>query len=328
MATKRILTGLKPTSNQLHLGNYFGAIKPMIELSKEKVDSEIFLFLANLHSFTYVHDGDKLRQNTINVMKLYLACGINSEQFMIFNQASVPWHVQLWRVLTCLTHMWHMERMHAYKDAVQKGTANETSVGTFCYPILMAADILLYDIDFVPVGKDQKQHVEYTRDIAQKFNNQFGETFVLPEAYIQKNVATIPGIDGRKMSKSYDNYIWLLDDEKTLSKKIKQISTNTLAIEEPKNPDECNVYNIMKLFMTESEDKDMRAKYETWGLSYKYAKDTLFEKVTAFLIPIQEKYNNISDDEINKILDLNAEKANVIAEKKIQDVYKKVGFFL
>lgn len=328
MTKKRILTGVKPTGSQLHIGNYFGALKPMIDLATQDDIAEVFLFLANLHGFTTVHDRDIMRENSFNILKLYMACGANTEKFFIYNPADVAGHVQLSWVLTCLTNMGYMERMHAYKDIVAKWKANEASVGLFCYPILMAADIILYDANIVPVGKDQKQHVEYARDIAGKFNREFGETFVLPNPYIQADVATIPGIDGRKMSKSYNNYIGLLDDEKTILKKVKQIATDAKAVEDPKNPDDCNVYNIMKLFLTEAEDKDMRAKYEKGGLSYKYAKDVLFEKLMDFLKPIQARYAEISDEEVSTLLAKNAKVANKIAEKKIQDVYAKVGFKL
>lgn len=200
---------------------------------------------------------------------------------------------------------------------------------SFCYPILMAADILLYDADLVPVWKDQKQHVEYARDIAQKFNNTFGETFVLPEAKINPELWLIIWTDGRnKMSKSYNNYIGLLDDEATILKKIKQIPTGSQTVEESKNPDECNVYNLCKLFLTETEDKELRAKYLAWGLSYKYAKEYLFEKMMDFLRPIQEKYNKISDQEVKDLLAKNAKYVNEISEKKIKDIYDKVGFNL
>lgn len=328
MATKRVLTGVKPTSSQFHVGNYFGAVKPMIDLQHNPDVDEIFLFLANQHAFTTVHDGALMKENSINILKLYMACGANTDKFVIYNPADIAGHVQLGWVLTCLTHMGFMERMHAYKDALQKGKANEVSVGLFCYPILMAADIILYDAHMVPVGKDQKQHVEYARDIAQKFNQQFGETFVLPEPFIQEHVATVPGIDGRKMSKSYNNYIGLLEDEKTVLKKVKQVATDATPIEDPKDPDTCNVYNIMKLFLTEDEDKDMRAKYTAGGLSYKYAKDVLFEKLMAFLKPIQDNYAQISDEEVIKMLKTNAARANAIAEQKIKEVYAKVGFSL
>lgn len=324
----RILTGLQATSDQLHIGNYFGAVKPMLELAKKFPDAEIFLFLAIMHSFTMVHDRDKLRQNSINILKLYAACGADLNRFMIYNPADIPGHVQLWRVLTCITNMWFMERMHTYKEALDKGIAKDMWVGSFCYPILMAADILIYDADVVPVGKDQKQHLEYARDIATKFNSMFGETFKIPEVYIKPEVGTILGIDGRKMSKSYNNYIWLLDDEKTILKRVKQIPTSTQTVEEIKNPDECNVYTICKLFLTPEEDEILRKRYQAWGLSYKDAKEYLYEKIIAFVKPIQKKYAEISDQEITDLLKKNAKKVNELAQKKIEEVYKKVGFNL
>lgn len=324
----RILTWVKPTDTQIHIWNYFGAIKPMMDLAEKFKDAEIFLFLANMHGFTYVHDGAQIRQNSINVLKLYAACGVDLKRFIIYNPAEIPWHAQLNRALTCITHMWFMERMHSYKEALDKGKAKEISVGTFCYPILMAADILLYNADIVPVGRDQKQHLEFARDIGAKFNALFGETFKIPEPYIQKDVGLIMGVDGRKMSKSYNNYIWLLDDEKTILKKVKQIPTNTQTIEEPKNPDECNVYTICKLFITTKEDEVLRKRYQAGGLSYKDAKEYLYEKIIAFLTPIQEKFTKISDQEIIALLEKNTKIVQKISEKKIKEVYKKIGFSL
>lgn len=324
----RILTWLQATSDQLHIGNYFGAIKPILELSEKFKDAEIFLFLAIMHSFNNVQNPTVLRQNAINVLKLYAACGADLKRFMIFNPADVPGHAQLNRVLTCITHMGFMERMHSYKEALDKGRAKEINVWVFCYPILMAADILLYDTDMVPVGKDQKQHLEYARDIAMKFNNMFGETFRIPDAYIEPEVGLILWVDGRKMSKSYNNYIWLLDDEKTILKRVKQIPTNAQTVEEPKDPDQCNVYKICKLFLTPEEDEALRKRYEIWGLSYKDAKEYLFGKIIAFVQPIQEKYAKISDKEITDLLKKNAKKVNELAQKKIEIVHKKIGFSL
>jgi len=324
----RILTWLQATDYQLHIGNYFGAIKPMIELSEKFKDAEIFLFLAIMHSFNNIQDPKILRQNAINVLKLYAACWADIKRFMIYNPADIPGHAQLNRVLTCITNMGFMERMHSYKEALDKGKAKEINVWVFCYPILMAADILLYDADIVPVGKDQKQHVEYARDIAMKFNNAFWETFKIPEPFIKPEVGTILGIDGRKMSKSYNNYIWLLDDEKTILKRVKQIPTSTQTVEEPKDPDQCNVYNICKLFLNTEENEALRKKYQAGGLSYKDAKDYLYEKIIAFVQPIQEKYANISDQEIIDLLEKNKQIVNQLSEKKIANVYKKIGFSL
>ncbi len=324
----RILTWLQATSNQLHIGNYFGAVKPIIELSQKYPDAEIFMFLAIMHSFNNIQNPQELRKNAINILKLYAACGADLKRFMIYNPADIPGNAQLNRVLTCITHMGFMERMHSYKEALDKGKAKEINVGVFCYPILMAADILLYDTDMVPVGKDQKQHLEYARDIAMKFNNMFGETFKIPDAYIEPDVGLIIGVDGRKMSKSYNNYIGLLDDEKTILKKVKQISTNMQTVEEPKDPDQCNVYNICKLFLTPEENEALRKRYLAWWLSYKDAKEYLFEKIMEFIRPIQEKYAEIKDEEIIDLLEKNAKIVNKIAEKKIAEVYKKIGFSL
>lgn len=324
----RILTWVKPTDSQFHIGNYFGAIKPMLHLADKFKDAEIFLFLANMHAFTQLHDASALKQNGINIVKLYAACWVDLERFIIYNPAEIPWHAQLGWIFTCLTHMGFMERMHSYKEALDKGKAKEISIGTFCYPILMAADILLYDANIVPVGKDQKQHVEYARDIAMKFNNEFGETFKMPDVYIQEEVATVLWVDGRKMSKSYNNYIWLLDDEKTILKRVKQIPTSTLAIEEVKNPDECNVYKICKLFLTPEEDEILRKRYLAWGLSYKDVKEYLYEKIISFVQPIQKRYAEISDETIIALVNKNTKKVNEIAQKKIEEIYKKVGFKL
>ena len=243
---------------------------------------------------------------------------------LIYNPAEIPGHAQLNWALTCLTIMGTMERMHSYKDALAKGKSGEISVGTFCYPILMAADILLYDADFVPVGKDQKQHVEYARDIAQKFNTNYGETFKIPEPLINTEVATIIGTDGRKMSKSYNNYIGLLEEENSMLKKIKQIPTNAKTVEEPKNPDECNVYQIVKHLIDAEEDQILREKYLAGGLSYKYAKEYLYEKLSAFLLPLQERFAEISDDEVRKLLQEHSEKVNAIATRKIEEIYQKI----
>lgn len=325
---KRILTWLQATSDQLHIWNYFWSIRSMLDLAKEFPDAEIFLFTAIMHTYTWIHDQEILKNNVMNSLKLFLACGADPARFTIYNPADIAGHAQLTWVLTCLTIMWTMERMHSFKDALAKWKSGEISIGTFCYPILMASDILLYDSDLVPVWKDQKQHVEYARDIAIKFNNQYWETFKVPWVYIKEEVSVVPWIDGRKMSKSYNNYIGLLDDEKTVLKRVRQIPTNTQTVEESKNPDECNVYKILKLFLDEKENEEIRNRYIAWWLSYKEVKDYLYEKIIVFLKPIQEKYNQISDQEILDLLSKNAKITNEIASKKIEEVYKKIGFKL
>ena len=324
---QRILTWLQVTSDQFHIGNYFGAVKPTMDMGDKYPNAEVFLFVANMHSLTTVQDGS-LRQNTLNTLKLYLACGVDTERVFIYNQADVPGHAQLAWVFNCYTHMGFMERMHAYKDKVGKQKANEIPVGLFTYPMLMAADILLYDATHVPTGKDQKQHVEYARDVAGKFNHVFGETFVLPEPVIGEEIGVIPGTDGRKMSKSKNNYIWLLDTDQELTKKIKKIPTAAIAIHEPKDPDECNVYKIFKLFLTSEEDAVLRKRYTDGWLSFGEVKAELIERVIDFIWPIRDNFHTISDEHVIDILTKNAPRANEIASKKIQDVYQKIGFSL
>lgn len=324
---KRVLTWIKPTGEQLHLWNYFGALKPMVELANAG-EYEIYIFIPNQHALTAFHDAEAIRRNTINVVKAYLAAWLISEKVHIYNQSDIPWHAQLHRVLSCVTNMWFMKRMHVYKASVDQWKQDDISVGTFNYPILMAADIILYDADLVPVGKDQKQHVEYARDIAGKFNHMFGDTFVLPESMIKEDVATVPGIDGRKMSKSYNNYIGLFDDEATVLKKVKRIPTWAFAIEDPKDPDICHVYSIFKLFLNEEEDSALRKRYTEWGLSYKDVKYELAACITSFLWPIQRVYDSTSDDQVKDILKKWAAHVWGVAEKKIADVYEKVGFSL
>lgn len=326
---KRFLTWITPSSDQLHIWNYFWCVKQMIDLQKQHPDDEFFMFLSNMHALTKPNrDGAWIRHNSLSLLKLYLACWVDPEKFFIYNQSDIPAHAQLTRVFECLTHMWFMERMHAYKDAVAKWKSKELSVWTFAYPILMAIDIILYDTHFVPVGKDQKQHVEYAKDIAEKFNHRFGETFTLPEPYISAEVATVPWIDGRKMSKSYNNYIGLLDTDEDIIKKTKRIPTAAIAIDDPKDPDECNVYKIFKLFLNEQEDTALRARYTEWWLSFKTVKEELSKRIIDFISPIRKKYHELEDDMIRDMLKQNAWRANEIATKKIEMVYEKVWFSL
>ena len=329
---QKILTGIKPTSDQIHIGNYFWAARPLFDLIAKDSQNQWFFMIANMHTLTTIHDWSLMHQQTINFCRLYIALirqyGLNEEQICIFNQASIPAHAQLSRILSCVTHMGFMERMHAYKDAVAKGKGKEFGVGTFNYPILMAGDIVLYDADIVPVWQDQKQHLEFCRDIAQRFNDHFGETLKLPDPYIDENVAVVPWIDGRKMSKSYNNFLWLLDDEKTLRKKIKQITTASLPVEAVKNPDECNVYLLSKLFTTAEEDVVLRNRYLAGGMGYGEAKEYLTEKVLAFTGEIQAIYHSLTDEEVKLIIDRGTAKALAIATAKIEEINQKVGFVL
>lgn len=324
---KRVLTGIKPTGDQLHLGNYFWAMEPMIRFANEK-SYEIFMFVANLHALTEFHDPEKIRQNTITAVKTYLACGLDPDAVHIYNQSDISAHAELMWVLACITNLGFMKRMHAYKAAVDLGKEDEISVGTFNYPVLMAADILLYSPDLVPVGKDQKQHVEYARDIAQKFNHQFGETFHLPEPYIQESVATVPGIDGRKMSKSYNNYIWLFDDPETIRKKVARIPTAAIPVADPKDPDTCNVFAIYKLFLDAEAENELRARYLAGGVSYKDLKAELSECIIWFTQPIVARYAQITDAKVLALLEKWKQAVANVAREKIQDVYTKVWFAL
>ncbi len=320
---KKIFTGLKPTSDQIHIANYFAAVKPILDYQEDK-SKNLTLFIADLHSLNLVHKKNLIGKYTIKQAKIYLACGLDPKKTLFFRQSHVASHSQLQWILTALTHIGYMKRMHAYKDAIAKWNENDITVGTFCYPILMASDILLYSPDEVPVGKDQKQHVEFARDIAQKFNRIYGETFKLPEPVIPSEIWSIPGLDGRKMSKSYNNYIGILDDEKTILKKVKTIVTDNLSIEESKNPDICNVYNIMKLFLDKEENEKIRAWYTEWGVSYKDIKMYLYDKIMEFVKPIQEKYSQISDEEVKHILEEWEKKALAESRWILEQVMAKI----
>ena len=322
---KRVLTWIKPTAQQLHLWNYFGAVLPMLEFQNQP-DKEIFMFVANFHASNQLQNKQEMRENILNVVKTYIACGFDPEKTTIYKQSDVVWHTELSRILGSITNIGFMQRMHAYKDAVAKWDWEKVNIWTFTYPILMAADILLYDADIVPVWKDQKQHAEFARDIAIRFNNIFWETFKLPEPYIPEQIATINWLDWRKMSKSYNNFIGLFEDPKVLTKKIKSIPTDTKSIEDKKNPDEDNVYNILKHFLDENENIETRARYENWGLGYWEVKNILVQKMLEFVDPIQQKANSLSDDYIKDILASGAKKASTIASEKLAQVYEAVGY--
>ena len=324
---KRVLTGIKPTGEQLHIWNYFWAMEPMIRFANTG-EHEIFMFVANLHALTAFYDGAGIRKNTITIVKTYLACWLNPKNVNIYNQSDISAHAELMRVFACVTNIWFMKRMHAYKAAQDLWKEDDLSVWTFNYPVLMAADILLYDPHLVPVWKDQKQHVEYARDIAGKFNHLFGETFVLPEPYIQETVATVPGTDWRKMSKSYNNYIGLFDDPETIRKKVARIPTDAIPVADPKNPDTCNVFAMYKLFLDEQSEQELRSRYLAWGVGYKDLKIELAEKIIAFTTPIITRYQTITDQEVIDLLKKWAETVRTLAEQKIRDVYAKVWFTL
>ena len=268
---KRILSGIQP-SGKLHIGNYFGMMQPMLAHMQS---AELYVFIVDLHALTSVQDRDRLRQGTLEAAADFLALGLDPERCTFWVQSDVPEVCELTWMLSVVTPMGLLERCHAYKDKVAKNIP--ASHGLFSYPVLMAADILLYQAEVVPVGKDQKQHVEVARDIAIRFNNTFGETFVVPEEQISEETAIIPGLDGQKMSKSYDNTIPIFLDEKALRKRVMQIQTDATPVEAPKDPATCNLYALLKLFAPADKMREVHELYVNGGAAYGYLKQDLFE---------------------------------------------------
>lgn len=319
---KRILSGVQPSGIQ-HLGNYLGAMKNHIEMQD---NFESFIFIADLHTLTTIKDAKKLSELIINLAIDYLALGLDPEKTVFFRQSDIPEHTELSWIFNCITPISMLQQAHAYKDAVTKGTKDATA-GLFTYPVLMAADILIYNPDFVPVGKDQKQHVEISRDLAVKFNNIFGEVFKLPEPYIPESVAVVLGTDGEKMSKSYGNVIEFFSDEKTLKKQVMGIVTDSKPIEQPKDPDKDNVYKLFSYFATEAEKKDLADKYRAGGLGYGKAKQLLFEKILEHFNPFRERRNEIKQntDFVKKVLKDGALKARMVTSDTMIKVREKTG---
>lgn len=319
--SKRVISGIKPTGD-VHIGNYFGAIKQFVDF-QNKSDFENYYFVADLHALTTVQDKDKLRKNIINIVKTYLAVGLNPKKVTIFKQSDLPEVAELAWIFNCITTMPYLMRAHAYKDAEAKN--KEVSVGLFDYPVLMAADILINKINLVPVGKDQKQHVEMAREIARKFNNTFGEIFIEPDEYIIKEMETVLGTDGQKMSKNYNNVIPLFASYDEIKKAVMSIPTDSASVDEPKNPDTNNIYKIHSLFISEEEKDLIRAKYEKGGMGYKEAKDMCIESIEKFISPIREKFHKISDKEVIKILQAGKKKVRKETEKTIEKIREAVG---
>ena len=315
----RILTGIQP-SGKLHWGNYFGAMKSMFDL-QEKGDN--FMFIANFHAMTTVRDGKALRAQTRDVALDYLACGLDPAKTVIYRQSDVPEVQELAWYLSCLTPMGLLERCHSYKDKLAHGL--EATQGLFAYPVLMAADILIMNADLVPVGKDQKQHLEVTRDLAQKFNNQYGEIFKLPDAYIPETVATIPGTDGQKMSKSYHNTIELFDP--SAKKKIMAIVTDSKTMEEPKEPEGNSIYEMYKLFATPEEVAQMAANFRAGNYGYGHAKKELLAAYKRLFDPFREKRAELEKDPdaLEDILKAGAARARAEAAKVMDKVREAVG---
>lgn len=318
----RILTGIQP-SGKLHWGNYFGAMKPIIDMQDK---GETFVFVAQYHALTTVHDAEALRRATRDVALDFLACGLDPARACLFRQADVPELHELAWLLSTVTPMGLLERCHSYKDKLARGIA--ASHGLFAYPVLMAADILAYQSDLVPVGRDQKQHVEVTRDIAAKFNQAFGaEVFRLPEPLIAEAVAVIPGLDGQKMSKSYNNTIGLFDDPKEVKAKIMRIATDSTPLEAPKDPDACRVFALYKLFANAQELEEMRANYLRGGYGYGHAKKALFEIYQRTLGPFRERREHLAahPDELEDILRAGAQRARAAALETLAAARRAVG---
>jgi len=317
----RVLTGIQ-ASGKLHIGNYFGAMKPMIELQEE---NELFTFIANYHSLTTSKDAATLKQYTMDAAVDYLSIGLDPEKTTFWVQSHVPEVLELYWILSKFTPMGLLERAHSYKDKVAKGIAANHAL--FSYPVLMAADILLYDTQRVPVGKDQIQHVEMTRDIAIKFNNEYGEIFVLPEHVVETEVATIPGIDGQKMSKSYGNAIDLFMDEKALQKRCNKIVSSSTPLGEALEHEDDNIFALAALFLDKREQLELQARYHSGREGYGHFKKYLKELIWEELGEAREKreYYLSHMDEVNDILAQGAKKAKAIADVKMEKVRGAIG---
>jgi tryptophanyl-tRNA synthetase len=318
----RILSGVQP-SGALHLGNYFGMMKPAIELQEK---GEAFYFIANYHSMTSLYDPKERRQNTLEVALDFLACGLDPKRTVFFRQSDIPEVTELTWILGSVTPMGLLERCHSYKDKIGKGIA--FNFGLFAYPVLMASDILIYDSNIVPVGQDQKQHVEVTRDIAIKFNEQYGETFIIPEAQIRSEVAKVPGIDGEKMSKSYGNTIEIFGDEATLRKKIMGIKMDSRTPQEPKpDADQNLAVQLLKLVAPMNVATDYQNRLRAGGLGYGDLKKTLFEHYWSYFAAARAKRGELAAnrDYVEEVLSAGAAKARALAQKVLQRARKACG---
>ena len=316
----RILTGIQP-SGTTHLGNYFGYFKQNVDLLGEE---ENLLMIADLHALTSVHSGDELREYRQSLVRDFLACGFDPNKGSLFFQSYVPGHAELAWILGCVTPMGLLERAVSYKDKVQRGL--EANAGLFTYPVLQAADILIYDADTVPVGKDQVQHIEMASDIAKKFNNRYGkDLLVSPVPRVVKEVALIPGIDGQKMSKSYGNIIPMFGEEKAVEKAIMGIVTDSKGVEDAKDPDESIVFAIHALMLDAAEQKDLADKYRNGGLGYGDAKKMLLETFFDYFGPMRKKHADLKESELEEAVQMGAKHAKGIASQTMERVITAVG---
>ncbi len=317
----RILSGIQP-SGTLHIANYFAMMKPMIEYQR---DHELFCFIVNYHAMTSNQDGDRLRTFTVEAAMDFLALGLDPEKAYFWVQSDVPEVTELTWILSCHTSLGLLERSHSYTDKLAHGIVPNT--GLFTYPVLMAADILLYQANIIPVGKDQKQHVEITRDIAIRFNNAYGDVFTIPEPRISDDVAVIPGIDGQKMSKSYDNTIEIFEDEKSLKNKVMKIVTDSTPVADPKDPSTCSVFALYQLFAEKEKADIMRERYLKGGVGYGEVKKELFGMIWEYFAPFRKKREELSADrgEVIRILKKGAEKTRTVGAVTLARVKDATG---
>ncbi|MFK2819141.1 tryptophan--tRNA ligase [Flavobacteriaceae sp. LMIT009] len=320
----RILTGVQSTGTP-HLGNLLGAIFPAIEMS-DNPDNESFLFIADMHSLTQIKDAETLRQNTYSTAATWLACGLDVNKTVFYRQSDVPQVTELTWYLNCFFPFSRLELAHSFKDKADR--LEDVNAGLFTYPMLMAADILLYDAEIVPVGKDQQQHLEFTRDVASRFHAKMGEAFVIPEIKLQESTMYVPGTDGGKMSKSQNNTINLFLPDKQLRKQIMKIKTDSTPLEEPKDWSSCNCFALYKLVANEEQITEMKTNYENGGYGYGHAKQALFELLITKYADVRERYNYFMDNlnEIDKALAIGADKASKVANEVLKRVREKTGY--
>jgi tryptophanyl-tRNA synthetase len=315
------LTGIKP-SGRPHLGNYLGMIRPALQLANAY---ETFYFIADYHALTTVHDGNELRELNDEVAAGWLALGLDPNRTLLYRQSDVPEILELSWILNCFTPKGLLDRAHAFKDALGEG--REVNAGLYTYPVLMAADILAFDANVVPVGRDQKQHVEIARDIAIRFNNNYGDLLVVPEPLIQEEVHTIPGLDGRKMSKSYNNTIPLFGESRALHRRIMQIQTDSTPVEAPKDPDSAAVFQLYRLFASPQAVSELAAHLRAGGMGWAAAKQALYDAVEAQLSGPRAVYNELMADRprLHLILARGAERARAIASQRLERIRHAVG---
>ena len=320
----RVLTGIQSTGTP-HLGNLLGAILPAIELAKNS-QHESFLFIANLHTLTQIKDEAIMRENTYSTAATWLACGLDPEKTTFYRQSDVPEVTELMWHLLCYFPFQRLTLAHGFKDKADR--LDDVNAGLFTYPILMAADILLYDAEIVPVGKDQLQHIEMTRDVASRFNHLMGETFVLPESKIDEITKIVPGTDGEKMSKSRNNFINIFLADKDLKKQVMSIVTDSKGLEEPKDPNTCHIFRLYELLASESEVETMRQNYLAGGFGYGHAKTALYELILVKFSKERATYNELmaNKSKIDSALEIGANKARKVATETLKRVRKQIGY--